>query len=445
MQNVPQSVINRLRSQASDSHPDADLLTAFAEQTLAESERDHVMEHLARCGDCREVVALAMPAFEEVVGVNPTRVTHSNWFTWPVFRWSFVAAGILAVASIGVVQFRHSHEKTMVATSLQSTESLQQAQRAQAAAPESSTRTAVNLKKETSAQNPSPADQSVTTANAVFQQPRPMRVAPPMLGGTVHGAVSSGSGAGPSFKAAPVSSQNNFSSATPSAEDSATVGKAKPASPQAFPVMPSPLLHTDPSLMRNLPRWTIGNSGALQRSLDGGKTWQDVIIAIDQSDDVKLARVARPAPGVSSTVEVSAAAPVAQTETDSQNSADASPAQSQANYNGSARAKSALKTTSNSAVESKNAPASSANPVFRALSVSSNAAEVWAGGSGATLYHTIDAGNRWVRVLPADSGAVLTGDVLSIQFVDAVQGTVRTSTAESWITADDGQTWHKQQ
>ena len=35
MQNVPKSVVNRLQSQAPESHPDADLLTAFAEQSPA--------------------------------------------------------------------------------------------------------------------------------------------------------------------------------------------------------------------------------------------------------------------------------------------------------------------------------------------------------------------------------------------------------------------------
>ena len=62
MQNVPKIVRDRLQAAApAVNHPDADLLTAFAERSLPEHERTVVLEHLARCGDCRDIVALALP------------------------------------------------------------------------------------------------------------------------------------------------------------------------------------------------------------------------------------------------------------------------------------------------------------------------------------------------------------------------------------------------
>ena len=82
--------------------------------------------------------------------------------------------------------------------------------------------------------------------------------------------------------------------------------------------------------------------------------------------------------------------------------------------------------------------------IFRALSVSSNGAEVWAGGSGGALYHSMDGGNRWTRVVPAAAGIFLTGDITSIQFNDPRNGTVTTSNAEAWTTLNAGQTWRKQ-
>jgi photosystem II stability/assembly factor-like uncharacterized protein len=60
------------------------------------------------------------------------------------------------------------------------------------------------------------------------------------------------------------------------------------------------------------------------------------------------------------------------------------------------------------------------------------------------LYHTLDGGNSWTRVVPPATGISLTGDILSIQFSDSQNGTVTTSSTEVWTTLDDGQTWHKQ-
>src|ERR1700680_4225383 len=106
MQDIPRILVGRLQAQtlAADAHPDADLLTAFAERGLAEVERGRVMEHLARCGDCREVVAWALPATEEIA--TPTVAARKDWFSWPVLRWGVVAAGLAAVTSVGVMQYR---------------------------------------------------------------------------------------------------------------------------------------------------------------------------------------------------------------------------------------------------------------------------------------------------------------------------------------------------
>jgi photosystem II stability/assembly factor-like uncharacterized protein len=83
-----------------------------------------------------------------------------------------------------------------------------------------------------------------------------------------------------------------------------------------------------------------------------------------------------------------------------------------------------------------------ASPTFRA--VAATGTDVWAGGTSALLYHSQDAGDHWIRVMPAASGATLTGDIVSLEFLDMQHGKVSTSTAEIWITTDDGQTWQKQ-
>src|SRR5580692_9943075 len=121
MHDVPQFVLKRLQEKqpAADSHPDADLLTAFAEQSLAGDERARVMEHLTRCGDCRGVVAIALPATEieteteteraRTIVALPISVSTAGigWLRWPTLRWGALAAGILVVTSLGVLEYSH--------------------------------------------------------------------------------------------------------------------------------------------------------------------------------------------------------------------------------------------------------------------------------------------------------------------------------------------------
>lgn len=116
MQNIPKIVRERLNAASavvrpdasSSAHPDADLLTAFAERSLLEFERAAVLEHLSRCGDCREVVALALPASEEVSGpvLTGVRTSSRGWLSWPALRWAFVAAGVAVIAAVGVLRYQ---------------------------------------------------------------------------------------------------------------------------------------------------------------------------------------------------------------------------------------------------------------------------------------------------------------------------------------------------
>ena len=127
MTEVPKIVYDRLRAARSEqalpgqtepepAHPDADLLTAFAEHSLSAPERDGMLEHLALCRDCREVVALALPdaglaAVLPAANTETARATavptksHWSWLSspklaWPTLRWVALAAGIAVAASV---------------------------------------------------------------------------------------------------------------------------------------------------------------------------------------------------------------------------------------------------------------------------------------------------------------------------------------------------------
>jgi hypothetical protein len=114
MQDVPKIVRERLKvATPALNHPDADMLTAFSERSLPEVERDIVIEHLARCGECREIVAFALPETEALETV--VRPAASGWFAWPALRWGFVSAGIVLVAWLGVVLYQQQTHSATVA------------------------------------------------------------------------------------------------------------------------------------------------------------------------------------------------------------------------------------------------------------------------------------------------------------------------------------------
>jgi hypothetical protein len=66
---------------------------------------------------------------------------------------------------------------------------------------------------------------------------------------------------------------------------------------------------------------------------------------------------------------------------------------------------------------------------------------IWAAGKDGMLFHSVDNGKTWDQVRPwGNSNA---GDVQSIQFSDAQNGQVKTSTG-TWMTNDGGTNWKKQ-
>ena len=100
MQELPKIVRSRLAGpEAPSSHPEADLLSAFAEQALPEGERLQVLDHLMGCEPCREVLSLSTS--EEVAAeVVPARPGLGALFAWPRLRWVGLAATLVLGAAL---------------------------------------------------------------------------------------------------------------------------------------------------------------------------------------------------------------------------------------------------------------------------------------------------------------------------------------------------------
>ncbi len=395
-------------------HPDADTLTAFAERSLPNLERSVVMEHVARCGECREVLALALPEIEEVVVPVPVR---RPWLGIPALRWGAIAASLIVVVSVGIVRYRHERGPAKRTLALMQYPGKVTVNNSQPAVPNIGQVPAdavatfalrnsiarANGKKEHKTNSITP-----TAAQGARETPRLARPLP-LPGVNALNSAPGLSAAGASVVAQsaqpspPAPAQTTVEVASASAlvqteqsqlevqqslpgqsqEDRAVVARAKAPVTQAMPS-----LAAAPS-----PRWTITSAGGLQRSYDQGKTWLDVPIVA--------------AAGLAS-------------------------ASLQAELNAGYPRHAAL----------SKKQSSNPSPLIRAISASDS--EIWAGAAGGVLYHSVDAGDHWVSAILSDSGSILTGDIVSIDFPDSVHGKLITSTSETWTTADGGRRWSKQ-
>ena len=80
--------------------------------------------------------------------------------------------------------------------------------------------------------------------------------------------------------------------------------------------------------------------------------------------------------------------------------------------------------------------------ILRALAA--NGLDIWVGGKAGALFHSSDAGQHWIQVVPTANGQPFVGDIVGVEFSDGLQGKLTSSNREIWITSDAGQTWQKQ-
>lgn len=118
----------------SGMHPDAESLTAFAEQLLPAAKRDQILAHMATCSRCREVVFLSQRALEEdqpeavPASKEAPAARRPSWFGG--WRWAWVpVAAIAALIGVAVLQhLRHPAESTQLAVNAPKADALHNAE-----------------------------------------------------------------------------------------------------------------------------------------------------------------------------------------------------------------------------------------------------------------------------------------------------------------------------
>ena len=433
MTEVPKIVYDRLRAARPErlgtelEHLDANLLTAFAEQALSAAERDGVLAHLALCGDCRDVLALALPAMDIVAvpvaaesdavqaTAAPTkeernRLTASGFvwpkFAWPSLRWAALAAGIVVVASVFLLRPGKLNQAMLPSANPQLAASAQPASGAPvASSPSASSRDqfAVLAK----AEEPRPkselrSSKELKAGQSVTPSPEPahgMLLAENKKDAGQADKVSPASRVGGASVDAPtragateaieVSGAAVAVDATASAESSLTARNETPAIEKAKPALPG--------MEMNEPQ----------------QAQADVVVPVPAKPQARgvmfAAKLASPASqvlahNVTWTIQAGA-----------------------------------LRRSLDNGQSWQNALRAD-RPL---LCYASHDNDVWTGGQGGTLFYSADSGVTWVQVQASVKSQQLSSDITHIDVRGPAEIVVSTNNHELWSSRDSGKTWDK--
>jgi putative zinc finger protein len=441
---VPKIVCDRLRTAAPEpdsnavarAHPDADLLTAFAEQALSAPEREEVLHHLALCRNCREVLSLADVLSLSIDSVNsvdapPVPIStesesesepvqaasirfaaRKNWrpvFAWPNLRWAGLAAGVAIAAAVLVLHPGKENHAAQSVTSPSIVANVPRAAGSQVALSTSnesfsnqsfsngSTVVAKSDKAQNDAESPSSGKANLSTEPrfaARIADNKKSNVTP------FTGDVLMARNYAPAIEKAKPALQPQETQTTGAVATTETNAQQKTQDTTGFGSAglgstPSPETSAA-AAVNNGPRpgspsgdvsmrpalWAIA-AGVLQRSVDAGQTWQ-ITLRADRS----------------------------------------------------------------------------------LLAYASRDKDVWAGGEAGALFHSADGGATWTQVQPSIKGQTLSSDITQIDISnsdvsnnDSLNGknndtlyrrqdlrhiVVSAGSHEIWRSADGGKTWNKQ-
>lgn len=281
MQKVPQIVRRHLAAApAPEVHPGPDLLTAFAERDLGVQERALVLDHLALCPDCREVLMLALPQLPESATHSMAVPDRVRWLGSTRLRWASAATCVVVlIAGTGLWLRRPSPSLEKLSSRPVSVAELKTkaAPGPEAPAYETGGAARVDGKPRASAQvasNPEPRMAAKLEQKSAVQRGSLPATASPTAASDAGAPMSS-------IDRVPDSAPVEIAQLTPGKAKQPVPGAARVAStvmpesePPAAPRNTAALLHLPES-----PRWLVSSDGELQRSFDAGQNWERVSVA----------------------------------------------------------------------------------------------------------------------------------------------------------------------
>ena len=444
MSDVPKIVHDRLRAAVPrEAHPDADVLTAFAEQALSGAERESVLGHLARCGDCREAVAMSIPPLEAVSPAEvardevSARTTVSNrsssWFAWPNLRWAGLAAGIVAVASVLLLQPGRHPERT-APTAIRPDES--KVQTLQTYADTAAPAPAIP-------ELPRSAPAAAKPDNLFPSDSRVLDRGEPVSGRSYSRSATASTSLVDNRRLDSLETKNAFTtdaSRLPTNEGDKLAVKV-PAVPAAS---------AKAEIAASQP---INGSSQEVVVLNGA----DAAVQSAPADGKLMARNVEPLPinkakpaakeegGMKSQVEAGAArgqfAP-AYVASDSALLLQKQRSKQSKDKNGVAQWSLAQGKLQRS-VDAGTTWQIALQLEHPLLSFGARGSDVWAGGQSGTLFHSSDGGTTWSIVQPSTNTGPLAADIVAIEIRGPADVSLSTSTNESWTTSNGGKTWEK--
>lgn len=293
MQQLPKFVRGRLARPNPGPHPDPDLLTAFAEQSLAGGQRGYVLEHLANCTECRDIVFMALPeAAAAQVVITPQR---KSWIA--ALRWAAVACVVVVGAAVGI---HYTHQAPQQSAKLRESVPAQApaAQKVEAPAqPQVTAKLEPPVNAEIAARPQAKQAHAASSQNTDRLEKKSNADTPSVAARRDEAFANS-----PVPSAAPTAAPATTAS-NEAVEVSGDVAQAQPESksaPEIAEAVPGkakePMRSSGAAMLAmktgsfakkaaannravaGTPRWTLSSDGTLQRSFDSGASWQKVAL-----------------------------------------------------------------------------------------------------------------------------------------------------------------------